>query len=275
MVKLTILGDSLSCSGYGVSKKYAWPMQCAKLLGGNDTLFVRAKGGIGFSSIAGEKVMHYYGCTKYFAEALHDDADSYVFFLGTNDSLAAHSNTKHVREGIKRMVDIIQASVTVTTGIKPSITLVSPPNILGNDQAEQRRKTIVVAALKDVAISSHVSFAEVPNLSAFDKHADGVHLSKLGASKVAKSMCDILKEKKLFKLPYLKQPKLTSNVSDADKRAAMLDARNMGKVAFFAMSRVQLRIFCDRHNIPVHGGLLADERQATVCKIGLNWSLAL
>jgi lysophospholipase L1-like esterase len=275
MVKLTILGDSLSCSGYGVSKQYSWPMQCAKLLGCNVTLLVRAKGGIGFSSIAGEKVMHYYGCTKYFAEALHDDADSYVFFLGTNDSLAAHCNTKHVREGLKRMVDIIQASVKVTKGIKPSITLVSPPNILWNDQAEKRRKTIVVAVLKDLAISSHISFAEVTNLSAFDKHADGVHLTKLGASKVAKSMCDILKKKKLFKLPYLKEPKLTSHINDTDKRAAKLDASKMGNVAFFAMSRVQLRIFCDRHNIPVHGGLLADERQATVCKIGLNWSLAL
>jgi lysophospholipase L1-like esterase len=275
MVKLTILGDSLSCSGYGVPHKYAWPVQCAELLGSSLTLVVRAKGGLGFSSSAGEKNMQYYCCAKYFAEALHDDADSYVIFLGTNDALAAHSGKTHVSQGIERMVNVIKASVKATRGVTPTITLVSPPNILGNDKAEHRRKTVVVAALKDVAISCHVGFANIPSLSSCDKHVDGVHLTRLGASKVAEAMCDILKKKKkMFKLPFLKQPKKTSHVSESNKRAAVQAARKMGKVAFIAMSRIQLRIFRNTHNIPVQGGLLADEQKATLCKIGLHWLLA-
>ena len=271
---ISVLGDSLSVPGYGLSGKDVWPKQLMSFLQGYNVT-VHAKGGLLASATPDHLPLNYFGRSQYLGRAINTESSIYLILLGANDVLNSFSKEAIVY-GLSRLVRQLKVCSTATFKRNPEIVLVQTPNFIresGECSAlERRRLNVLVPALKKVAATCGCVMSGSILLKAADKHTDGTHLNKKGALIVAKEVKRTLDLNQTIK-SKLKQPhRRNSLVSPHTLRRGQAAAREYGKSAFMKLSRAEVRKFASTYNIPFRGGSKEEEKERIIAKLGLRWA---
>ena len=230
----------------------------------------------------------YYGFSKQLARAQNTDAAHFVICLGTNDVTKEGGVTQAAIEaGLQRIVTLVYSGVQALFNRTPTVYLLPPPNIFARDSrrsasrgkadgpcpAELRRRCMIPAALQAVARTTKARLIDSVRLEKNMKRADGVHLRDAGTSVIADMVYQQLTQRKRI-TTVLKKVRCTraSQMTPVRKRRAFDAARTMGKQAFFAMTRSDLRTWAAKYRVPFSGGhLKGDEQRAILSKIESKW----
>ena len=130
---------------------------------------------------------------------------------------------------------------------------------------------MIPGALQAVARRTNARLMDSVCLTANMKHEDGMHLTDSGTSVIADMVYQHL-TKRQRTTTVLKQVQRTSHMTPVRKRRAVVAARAMGKQAFLAMSRAELRTWAATYVVPFSGGgRKQDEQNAILSKIGVTW----
>ena len=289
MHRVCVLGDSLSAKGKCLRLKQGWPYKLQERLGGDWQVSVCAQGGL-MASIT-DMDGKYYGFSKQLGRAQNTDAEHFVICLGTNDVTKEGGVTQaDIEAGLQRIVTLVYSGVQALFNRKPTVYLLPPPNIFAGEPrrgsasgprakadgpcpGERRRRRMMPAALQAVARRTNARLMDSVRLEKHMKHDDGVHLKDAGTSVIADMVYKHLTQRQRI-TTVLKQVRCTrtSRMTPVRKRRAFDAARTMGKQAFFAMTRSDLRTWAATYVVPFSGGKLkVDEQRAILSKIESKW----
>ena len=269
MPAVAVLGDSLSKEGYGIRVvEQTWPMIMKASLSFDADVSIHAKGGL-LASCSADVRANAFGCSNCFATAVHEEADWYIFCLGTNDMIRG-IGSEGLETGLDRLMLQIKAAVKSTAGKGVRYFLVQPPNICRNKKAEKRRQETLIPCLEKLASKHNATVIQSPPMKPSHKHQDGVHLSASGARLLGEAVAMKLNSVGRFR-KKLKQ--IHVEMSPRQVATANAAAQRLGKKAFLSMTREKLRSWAARYKVPYTGGKKDDEFLNVVSKLDLRWQL--
>ena len=195
---IVVLGDSLSCKGYGIdADSGTWPSILQRSLGPETSVTQCAQGRMLASVTDNTLKGNYFGCSRQLGRALNVRGDVFLICLGTNDVLRPGEGpctASTIEDGLVRLVLQLQHCSDAVFKHEPSVFFIQPPNIIGNGSAEQRRIEVLLPALEAAAVRTETSVLPMVELTAVQKHRDGVHLAPAGASAVAAAVAEGLQK---------------------------------------------------------------------------------
>ena len=133
---IVVLGDSLSCKGYGIdADSGTWPSILQRSLGPETSVTQCAQGRMLASVTDSTLKGNYFGCSRRLGRALNVRWDVFLISLGTNDVLRPGEGpctASTIEDGLVRLVLQLQHCSDAVFKHEPSVFSIQPPNIIGN-----------------------------------------------------------------------------------------------------------------------------------------------